>query len=89
MPTKKTPDELHLKLVVLTEQVSMYINAAKLIDNDHETRLRKIEDLIAKLDGKLDKELGVVKERLTVLNILQTAFTSVVGIIASFLRIGK
>ena len=56
---------------------------------DHENRLRSIEQLMLKLDGKLDTELAVLKGRNTMANIFQAAFTSAVGILAAVFGGGK
>ena len=57
--------------------------------NDHETRIRNLETLILKLDGKIDKELGVIKERNTIANIVQLAFSTTAATLAAIFGGGK
>jgi hypothetical protein len=57
--------------------------------NDHEGRIRNMEQILLKLDGKIDTELAVLKGRNTMANIFQAAFTSAVGILAAVFGGGK
>ena len=81
------PNDLEIQIGLLAQQVSTFISAAQEINKDHEARLRRLEDLMTKLDGKVDKELGVIKERQTISNMVQVAFTSIATVLAALFKV--
>lgn len=91
MPTKQ-PD-LSTQIALLTQKVTEFIEASRSSQHDHEERIRALEagqktliETLAKIDGKLDKEIVIldgkiatVKERLGIFSSLQVILTSAVG----------
>lgn len=71
------------QLVLLSEQMQTYNKNIEMRVGDHESRIRRIEEsinaltiLIAKMDGKIDVEMGKVKERMTGFNLIQGTLTA-------------
>lgn len=107
MPAAKKPtSELEYQIQALLLKMDSYMEAAEKRATDHESRLRGMEEnvpkefatvsnLIAKLDGKLDKEIarldgamGTLRERVNIFATIQAAFSTVLSTIAAIFGAG-
>lgn len=105
--TKKSQDGLEYQIQALLLKMDSYMEAAEKRAQDHETRLRGMEELLpkevstvtnllAKLDGKLDKEIarldgqmGTLRERVNIFATIQVAFSTVLSTIAGIFGANK
>lgn len=80
---EKTIIKISQELLLITQENRIFMQAQNALNADHEKRLRAIEDLAAKIDSKIDREVGVIKERQTIGNILQGGFATIAAVIAA------
>jgi hypothetical protein len=84
MPTKQdgAMQELITQVALLTERVTSLTVAVEKSYNDHEGRIRNLENN----KGELNAQIGEIKQRVGIFNLAQASFTSIVGVVLFWLK---